>query len=113
MAVSEKAARNIVVRGVRYRWRATGNDGWISLTIWPHELPGARIVCTFGYDQTHVPLGGGVTALTKQLVITNRIVRRVLEHALKKGYDPAQKAKQLELGAVDELIDISDAERGR
>lgn len=113
LAVSSKTARNIVVNGIHYRWRATGNDGWITLVIWPHDLAGRRIHCTFGYDQTETPLGGGVTSLTRQLVVTNRLVRRVLLHAIGIGYDPQTKAPQLDLGRVDKPIDIADAERGR
>src|SRR4051794_24789872 len=100
MAISTKAARNIVVNGLRYRWRATGNDGWISLVISPQGLPGARIPCTFDYHQTGVPGGGGRITLTRQLVITNRIVRRVVEYALRAGYDPREEATQLNLGAA-------------
>ena len=113
MAVSSRTARNIVVNGIHYRWRATGNDGWITLVIWPHELAGRRIHCTFGFDQTEVPMGGGVTSLTQQIVITNRLVRRVLLHAISEGYDPQTNGPQLNLGRVDKLIDIADAERGR
>jgi hypothetical protein len=114
MAVSSKTARNITVAKVRYRWRATGNDGCITLVIWPHELPGDKIVCSFGYHQTAVPLDDRVTTLIKQLVITNRLVRRVVDHVLAKGYDPRVKEMgQVNLGAADELIDLSDAERGR
>ena len=45
MAKSQKGARNIVVDDVRYRWRATGNDDWISLVVWPDDLPGPPIAC--------------------------------------------------------------------
>jgi hypothetical protein len=37
---------------------------------------GAAIACSFGYHQTATPIGNGVTAVTGQIVITNRIVRR-------------------------------------
>ena len=113
MAVSSKTARNIVVNGTHYRWRATGNDGWITLVVWPHQHPGPKIACTFDYDQTEVPRGNGVTSLIGQLVITNRLVRRILLHAIRGGYDPRTKAPQWNLGRADKLIDIADAERGR
>src|SRR5262249_26338499 len=112
MAKATKNARNIVVGDVNYRWRATGNDGWISLVVWPEDLPGPPIACSFDYDQTVVPMGNGRSALTKQLVITNRIVRRVIEHALvERAYDPHAKGKQLNLRDVHEKIDVSDAVR--
>ena len=113
MAVSSRTARNIVVNGTHYRWRAAGYDGGIGLTVWPHELPGPKIVCTFDYDQTKVPCGDGSYSLTKQLVITNRLVRRILLRAIRTGYDPRVKGRQLNVGRADKLIDITDAVRGR
>ncbi len=113
MALSSKGSRNIVVDGVHYRWRAAGNDDFISLVICPRDLPGGKVVCTFGYHHTQVPLGGGQVRLVRQLVITARIVRRVVLHALGKGYDPRVKAPELDLRSLDDVIDISDAERGR
>ncbi|MEO7093818.1 MAG: hypothetical protein ABI175_11245 [Polyangiales bacterium] len=88
MAKSKKGARNIVVGDVKYRWRATGNDGYM------------------------VPMGLGRYAITRQIVVTNRIVRRVIEHAVRDHvYDPRMKAKPLALRSVDEAIDVSDAIR--
>ena len=116
MAVSKKAARKISVGDVKYRWRATGNDGWISLVVWPHTLAGDKIVCGFGYQQTETPMADikGGFHLSRQLVVTNRLVRRVLEHALANGYDPRTHSKgQLNLGSADALIDTSDAVRGK
>jgi len=37
---SQKGSRRIVVRAVEYRWRATGNDGYISIGIWPANNTG-------------------------------------------------------------------------
>lgn len=112
MAKSKKNARNIVVADVKYRWRATGNDGWISLVVWPDDLPGPMIASSFDYDQTETPLGNGRTALSRQIVITNRLVRQVIEYALRKfHYDPHTKGKQLNLRRVDKAIDLSRALR--
>lgn len=112
MAKSKKGSRNIVVGDVAYRWRAIGNDGWISLTIWPSDLPGPTIACTLGYHQTAVPIGNGAFALTEQIVITSGIVRRVIEHAVEeRGYDPRSAGKQIDLRRVDEVIDLSGAVR--
>jgi hypothetical protein len=112
MAKSKKGARNIVVNDVKYRWRAIGNDGWISLVVWPDDLPGATISCSLGYHQTATPIGNGVTALTEQIVITNRIVRQVIEYAVREfDYDPHTKRKQINLRHVDKAIDLSGAVR--
>jgi hypothetical protein len=100
------------VQDVKYRWRATGNDDFISLVIWPADLPGAAIVSMLGYHQVPVPRGDGSARLTQQIVITNRIVRQVIEHAVRAfGYDPHTKGKELDLRNVDESIDLSAAIR--
>lgn len=112
MAKTKKDARNIVVNDVKYRWRATGNDGGIGLVVWPEDLPGPPIACSIDYDHTLVPISSTVTALTRQLVVTNRIVRRVIEYAVQvHAYDPRTKGKQLNLRDVDQVIDVSDAVR--
>ncbi len=110
MAKASKGARHIVVDEVEYRWRATGNDGWIDLTIWPAHDVGAAIHCMFDYQHTLVDRGNGRTSDEHQLVITNRIVRRVIELArAEHAYDPRKKTKELDLKQLDALIDISDA----
>ena len=112
MAVSRKGSRLIVVDGVRFRWRAEGNDDFIQLVIWPDlRRGGGKIACTFGYHQTQVPNGDG-WSMTRQLIITNRIVRRVILHALAKGFDAAASG-EMDLKCVDGVVDISDAVRGK
>jgi hypothetical protein len=112
MAKSSKGARNIVVEDVRYRWRATGNDGWISLDIWPDALPGPVIACTLGYNQTWEPIASDRWLLTKQLVVTSRVVRKVIEYAKRqRGYDPCTKGKPVMLRRLETMIDLSDALR--
>ena len=112
MAKSSKGARHIVVEDVKYRWRATGNDGYISLAVWPEELPGSTITSTFSYDQTLIPQGDGSASATRQIVITSRIVRRVIEYAARAhGYDARANARQLDLRDMGDKIDLSDALR--
>lgn len=112
MARATKRARNLVFAGVKYRWRATGNDDGIALTLWPATLPGPEIRCHFDYGHTLTPADGGVTHLSEQLVVTARIVRRVVDYAtFAKGYDPAVKGTPLELRDIERHIDVSDAIR--
>jgi hypothetical protein len=112
MAKAKTGARNIVVNDVKYRWRASGNDGFIQLVVWPETLPGAAILSIFDYDQTLVPNGNGRFSSTRQVVITNRIVRRVVEYALQRfSYDPQLKAGELKLGPLSAVLDLSDALR--
>lgn len=110
MAKANKGARHIVVDDIEYRWRATGNDGWIDLTIWPAQDVGAAIHCMFDYHHTLVDRGDEGTSGEHQLVITNRIVRRVIDHArAEHAYDPRQQAQELDLKQLDARIDLSDA----
>lgn len=115
MARSKKGARNIVVDGAAYRWRATGNDGWISLVVWPADPaahPAGAIAGMVGYQQVMVPEGPDCWRLEHQIVITNRIVRRAILHAIAAhSYDPERKSSQLDLGRLDEFIDLADAVR--
>lgn len=116
MARSSKGARNITVAGVHYRWRATGNDGWISISIWPAELPHAGVYAMLTYDETsterRLPSGEQYWRLSNQLVVTARIIRRVIDHAVEAhGFDPRVRSTQLDLRSLDGVIDVSDAER--
>jgi hypothetical protein len=97
-----KGSRRIVVNGVEYRWRATGDDGYITVGIWPANNIGAYIRGTLRY---HEEAGD-------QIVVTNRIVRRVIEHAItQRGYHPAVKGKQRNLMNLDDAIAWGDAVR--
>jgi hypothetical protein len=111
---SAKGSHRIVVDGVEYRWRATGNDGWISVGIWPTNTVGAFICGTFRYHEHHSEDKDGVRqSLGNQIIITNRITRRIIElAALKHAYDPNVKADQLNLGHLDDQIKWDDAIRG-
>ncbi len=111
MARSTKSSRRIVVRDADYRWRATGNDGFISVTIWPVNSIGPRIVCRFGYHETWVEMDPNCFVSNgDQLIVTNRLVRRIIEYAIdQENYTPDQQATQLTVHAIEDRIDWSDA----
>jgi hypothetical protein len=92
MAKSTKGARNIVVGDVTFRWRAGRKWGGLSLVVWPVELPGPPIVCSFSREDLAVPTTGD-PALDLPIVITNRIVRRVIKLAVGLAYDPRTKRR--------------------
>lgn len=97
-----KGSSRIVVNGFEYRWRATGNDGYITVGVWPADDVGPYISGNLRY---HEEAGD-------QIVVTNRIVRRVIEHAITHhGYAPAVKGKQLNLWNLDDVIASDDAVR--
>jgi hypothetical protein len=117
MARSSKGARNITVDGVAYRWRASGNDGHIDLTVWPAEGSGAAIECRFAYGEvfsTSTKANGAYERLQGQTIITNRIVRRVLDHAVQAhGYQSSRPGSPFSLGSLDGIVDVWDALRSR
>ena len=99
------------VGDVAYLWRATGNDGWISLSIWPKAHHRASIHAQLPYNEHPEDDGKGGLYKSHQIVITARIVRRVIEHARQHaGYDPAGTGPT-DLRAVGDVIDLSDALR--
>lgn len=104
MARSIKSSKRIVVRDVEYRWRATGNDGFISVTIWPVNNIGPQIVCRFGYHETMVQVDSSRYVLNgDQLIVTNRIVRRIVEYAIdQENYGRDQQATQLIVPEIED-----------
>jgi hypothetical protein len=108
-----KGSQRIKVQAEEYRWRATGNDGYISIGIWPVSNIGPFICGFFQYHDTSVKNhDDGYTSARDQIVITPRLIRRIIEHAITAhAYDPNKKGKELSLGAVEELIKWDDAIR--
>lgn len=110
---NRKGNRRIIVRGVEFRWRATGNDVYISVGIWPADNIGPYIKGHFHYHETWLFIGNGESCSAgDQIVITNRIIRRVIEHAMvAHGYAPGVCGKVLNLGRLDNAVDWGDAVR--
>src|SRR6266436_2963676 len=98
---------------MNYRWRVTGNDGYISVSIWPINKIGPSIHGNFDYHQTWLAKGDGSFRSAKdQIVVTSRLIRRVIEHAIDQhDYKPEVKGKQLHLRVLDDLIKWEDAVR--
>ncbi len=115
MPKSEKEARNIIVNSIDYRWRAKGSDGSISISIWPYELPHPGIFGSISYCEVvteELNNGETIWRLTKQIVITNKLIQRIIKLAINDhGFDPTVKSKPLNLFNLEDHIDISDAER--
>jgi hypothetical protein len=111
---SQKGSRRIVVRDVEYRWRATGDDGYISIGIWPTNNTGAYIKGNLRYHETWVDNGDGRWSCKgNQIVVTSRIIRRIIEHAIAvHGYDPQVSGKELNLRRLDDAVKWDDAVRG-
>jgi hypothetical protein len=110
---TSKGSQRIMVREMEYRWRATGDDGYISIGIWPTNNVGPYIRGTLGYHETWVDNGDGSRSSTgDQIVVTNRLIRRIIDHAITAHhYDPHVKGKELNLRVLDEVIRWDDAVR--
>lgn len=111
---SQKGSRKILIGAVDYRWRATGDDGYISIGIWPANNIGPYVRGNLRYHETWIDNGNGSWSSTgNQIVITNRIIRRIIEHAIAvHGYDPQVRGKELNLKVLDDAVKWDDAVRG-
>lgn len=57
--VRQKGSRKTMLREVEFRWRATGNDGFISVGIWPTRYIGPSIHGNLRCHETRIDKGGG------------------------------------------------------
>jgi hypothetical protein len=110
---SSKGSHRIVVRDIEYRWQAKGDDGNISIGIWPKDNVGAYIKGGFKYHETWLNNGdGSYSSKGDQIVVTNRIILRIIEYAIiEHHYDPKVKETDLNLKMLDEIIKWDDAVR--
>ena len=109
MAVNKKGSRKIVVDDREFRWRATGNDGGISVIIWPTENDSSRVVGKIDYHNDWRKLNEGHSSSKSQLIVTNRIIREVI---LKIGSEKILNNRgQINIGAIEEIYDIKNAVR--
>ena len=108
---ASKGSHRIVVGDVEYRWRAKGDDGYISIGIWPSNHEGPFIQGNLKYHETWVDNGDGSwSSAGNQIVVTNRLVLRIIEHAVAKHrYNPRAKGKVLNLRVLDDVIRWEDA----
>ena len=79
-----------MVGDVEYRWRARSNAISISIGIGSANDIGPYLRGNLRYHETWVENGDGSRASAKdQIIVTNRIIRRIIEHAIiAHHYDP-------------------------
>lgn len=75
MAIGKKGSRNINVEGHDFKWRASGNDGWVTVVLWPVKNEDSRIVASIDYHHDMKEVGEGHYTSQSQLVVTNRVIR--------------------------------------
>ncbi|MDH5730645.1 MAG: hypothetical protein OEZ58_16780 [Gammaproteobacteria bacterium] len=111
MAINKKGSRKIIVDDHEFRWRATGNDGWITIVIWPVENENSKVVGNIGYHSNIVKVNEGAYVCTDQIVVTNRIISEIILHC---GIEEILKSQgQLNIGQVEDIFDIENAVRGK
>ena len=111
MAINKKGSRKIVVEDHEFRWRATGNDDWISVVIWPVENENSRLVGEINYHSNIIQVTEEMSSATDQVVVTNRIIRKIILHI---GVEVILKNKgQLNIGAIEEIFNVKNAVRGK
>jgi hypothetical protein len=110
VATSKKGSRNINVDGHDFKWRATGNDGWISIVVWPVSNEDSRVIASIDYHHDMKQVGEGHYTSQSQLVVTNRILRELILHV---GVDKIlENHGQLNIGRIEKFYDASKAIRG-
>ena len=110
MAVSKKASRNINVDGHDFKWRATGNDGWISIVLWPVSNENSRVIASVDYHHDMKQVSEGHYTSQSQLVVTNRVIRELILHI---GVERIlENNGQLDVGKIEKFYDVSNALRG-
>lgn len=109
MAINKIGSRKIIVDNKEFRWSATGNDGWISIAIWPVDVD-MKIVGIFDYHAKYEKSSDDDKPYTKvqgQIIITNRVIRKIID------YVTVEKIIQLkgivDLGRLESIYNIDNA----
>ena len=111
MAVSKKGSRNISVEGYAFKWRATGNDGWITVVVWPDSNENSRAVATIEYHHDMKKINEGHFSSESQLVVTNRIIRELILHV---GVEKLLKnCGQINVGNIESFYNVENAVRSK
>lgn len=110
MAISKKGSRKIIVDNVEFRWNVTGNDGWITVVIWPERGENQKLVGTFGYHSEYLDEVDerGIYIISKgQIIITNRVIRKIINYVSVEKI--LQLKGQLNLGNLEDIYNINNA----
>ncbi len=97
MALAKKGSRSILVDEVQYRWKARSEtDGTTHVVVELYNAPQQSVVAFFQSHPFDDP--------EERRMITPATVTAIIAYALKNGWDPEKKAKQLNLGFLDDQI---------
>ncbi|MBU6954018.1 hypothetical protein KP814_21790 [Hahella sp. HN01] len=79
MTMPKKKSRIIIVDNIAYRWRSSGNDGWLDVYVELAEAP-----CQLLYEQ--IIYGSDLSDFS----ITPAYVAKLIKTALDQGWSPSQ-----------------------
>ncbi|OJJ16098.1 hypothetical protein BKI52_35620 [marine bacterium AO1-C] len=97
MALAKKGSRSILVDDVQYRWKARSEtDGTTHAVVELYDNPQQSVVAFFKSYPFDDP--------EEKRVITPATITAIITYALRQGWDPEKKAKQLNLGFLDNVI---------
>ncbi|MEZ0368090.1 MAG: hypothetical protein ACAI44_03275 [Candidatus Sericytochromatia bacterium] len=88
MALPLKGSRKITCEGFDYLWIATGNDGWIDLTVQLRDSEGQKLTASFDYASEITEEDEGRQRHRQRRRITPALVRELILWALDQGWDP-------------------------
>lgn len=87
MTLAKKGTRTIEVKGVRYRWLASGGDEGIMVIVELLDNPGQALRALFGYEA--IQDSGRGYRQTRS--VTPSTVRALIEVGLSRGWKPGEK----------------------
>jgi hypothetical protein len=94
MAMPKKGSRKIQIGNDWFRWKVTGNDGWIDLYVEDAEVPGSLLRGRFDYETTYkaeVCHDGTRSLSMKQgTVVSSGAVELAVRAALEQGWQPRE-----------------------
>lgn len=97
MALAKKGSRNILVDEVQYRWKARSEpDNTTHVVVELYDNPQQSVVAFFQSSLPATP--------DERRAVTPATVTAVIAYALDNGWSPEKKAKQLNLGFLDDKI---------
>ena len=84
MTLPKKGSRSISIDGCEFRYKVSGNDGWIDVLIELEAGRGQKLKAVFDY---HTELSeGGMRHQERK--VTPSIIRQLIQHALSIGWQP-------------------------
>ena len=97
MALAKKGSRSIFVDEVQYRWKARSeSNNSTHVVVELYDTPQQSVVAFFQSSLPNTP--------DERRAVTPATVTAVIVYALENGWNPEKRAKQLNLGFLDDKI---------